>query len=345
MNEASSSSLPASSSSIPEKTEILYGNDNIQRVVLEAYSQIKEQHDSCMDHTEVAMAVTYDAIWNGILDLKKRGIKIRCIVEATPENIIYCKKLMQVAQVRHLNAVRSNFGIVDRKQCLLHTIANEQQPLSHAIITNVKGIVDAQQYLFETLWSKAIPIEKTIKEIEEGVVSEFIETLSDNDEIHAILQRLLTSTMRELLVILPTTNTFVRLEKEGLIQALKEEAKRGVKIRMLIELTEASINGYNNDNNYNNFKSNEERILQELLKDPLIEVQHLNKLSNGKLITIISDTKFSLVIEINDDTAQTTNEAIGLATYSNSESTVLSYVSIFETLWTQTELKKQKNAR
>jgi hypothetical protein len=30
---------------------------------------------------------------------------------------------------------------------------------------------------------QATPIEKTIKEIEEGVVSEFIETLSDNDEI------------------------------------------------------------------------------------------------------------------------------------------------------------------
>jgi hypothetical protein len=72
LNEASSSSLPASSSSsLSEKTEILYGNDNIQRVVLEAYSQIKERHDSCMDHTEVAMAVTYDAIWNGIVDLKK----------------------------------------------------------------------------------------------------------------------------------------------------------------------------------------------------------------------------------------------------------------------------------
>jgi hypothetical protein len=68
----------------------------------------------------------------------------------------------------------------------------------------------------------------------------------------------------------------------------------------------------------------------------LIEVQYLNKLSNSKLITIISDTSFSFVIEVNDDTAQTTNEAIGLATYSNSESTVLSYISIFETLWTQT---------
>jgi hypothetical protein len=28
-----------------------------------------------------------------------------------------------------------------------------------------------------------------------------------------------------------------------------------------------------------------------------------------------------------------------LATYSNSESTVLTYISIFETLWTQTELR------
>jgi hypothetical protein len=102
---------------------------------------------------------------------------MRCIVEATSENIVYCKKLTEIAQVRHLTAVRSNFGIADRKLCLLHTIANEEQPLSHAIITNVKGIVEAQQYLFETLWSKAIPLEKKIKEIEEGIVTEFIETL------------------------------------------------------------------------------------------------------------------------------------------------------------------------
>jgi hypothetical protein len=42
--------------------------------------------------------------------------------------------------------------------------------------------------------------------------------------------------MRELLVILPTINTFIRFENEGLIQLLKEEAKRGVKTRMLIQV-------------------------------------------------------------------------------------------------------------
>src|SRR5215471_19182198 len=53
---------------------------------------------------------------------------------------------------------------------------------------------------------------------------------------------------------------------------------------------------------------------------------------------LIVDRKYSLIIGLKDDTKQTSYEAIGLATYSNSQSTVLSYTSIFETLWTQTEL-------
>jgi two-component system, OmpR family, sensor histidine kinase VicK len=43
-----------------------------------------------------------------------------------------------------------------------------------------------------------------------------------------------------------------------------------------------------------------------------------------------------------DDSRETSDEAIGLATYSNSEATVFSYVSIFENLWIQTELHKRQ---
>ena len=50
------------------------------------------------------------------------------------------------------------------------------------------------------------------------------------------------------------------------------------------------------------------------------------------------DRKYSLTIELKDYTKPISIEAIGLATYSNSQSTVSSYASIFETLWTQTEL-------
>jgi signal transduction histidine kinase len=46
-------------------------------------------------------------------------------------------------------------------------------------------------------------------------------------------------------------------------------------------------------------------------------------------------------MEIRDDSKQTFDEAIGLSTYSNSKPGVLSYVSIFESLWKETELYEQ----
>ena len=46
-------------------------------------------------------------------------------------------------------------------------------------------------------------------------------------------------------------------------------------------------------------------------------------------------------VELKDDTKNTSVEAIGLATYSNSTATVLSYASIFKSLWAQTELYEQ----
>ena len=46
---------------------------------------------------------------------------------------------MEVSEVRHLTSVRSNFGIADKRECLLHTISHENQPLSHAIIESYQG--------------------------------------------------------------------------------------------------------------------------------------------------------------------------------------------------------------
>ena len=68
---------------------------------------------------------------------------------------------------------------------------------------------------------------------------------------------------------------------------------------------------------------------------PQITINNLNKSVQTTVTTIVADNELSLVIELKDDTQLDSNEAMGLATYSNSESTVLSYASIFETLWIQ----------
>jgi hypothetical protein len=49
---------------------------------------------------------------------------------------------------------------------------------SQIICSTLKEIVEQQQYFFDTLWSKAIPAEDRIYELEHGVESPFIETIS-----------------------------------------------------------------------------------------------------------------------------------------------------------------------
>jgi signal transduction histidine kinase len=60
-----------------------------------------------------------------------------------------------------------------------------------------------------------------------------------------------------------------------------------------------------------------------------------------RVTILIVDRTYSLVIELKDDTKQSSNKAIGLGAYSNSKSTVLSYVSIFESLWKYIELREE----
>ena len=83
--------------------------------------------------------------------------------------------------------------------------------------------------------------------------------------------------------------------------------------------------------------------MQKLLKEySQIDVQYLDKSLQTKVTTLIVDRELSLVVELKDDRKETSNEAIGLAMYSNSKSTVSSYTSIFETLWMQAELNQQR---
>ena len=41
---------------------------------------------------------------------------------------------------------------------------------AYIIYSNVKELIEHEKYVFETLWSKTIPAEQRIREIEEGIV-------------------------------------------------------------------------------------------------------------------------------------------------------------------------------
>ena len=60
-----------------------------------------------------------------------------------------------------------------------------------------------------------------------------------------------------------------------------------------------------------------------------------------RVTILIVDGRFSLVVELKDDSQKSSYEAMGVATYANSKPTVISYVSIFESMWLLTELNQK----
>jgi two-component system sensor histidine kinase VicK len=57
------------------------------------------------------------------------------------------------------------------------------------------------------LWKKAIPAKQRIKEIEEGIKREFIETLQDSEGINSLISKVISSATEEILIIFSHVNT------------------------------------------------------------------------------------------------------------------------------------------
>ncbi len=150
-----------------ERTEILSDSDNITKRTINDFHNIQQQFDNCTDSTGPSVFFN-TPIRNEFINLKNRGIKLRFITEITIDNVSYCKELLKIVELRHLDNIKGNFGIADGSDYGASAIIKEGQPPIELIRSNVRAFVDQQQFLFETLWDKAVPANQKIKEIEEG---------------------------------------------------------------------------------------------------------------------------------------------------------------------------------
>jgi two-component system, OmpR family, sensor histidine kinase VicK len=320
-----------------QQTEVVYNDDKILHKIIEIFSSTNESIDVCLDNIELSMHVLIEPLWYGLCELKVKGVKLRIVTEMTNQSSSFCEKMMQIAEVRHMDGIRSNFKIVDGKKCLLYVISMENSPSSHAIISNVNEMVDSHQHLFETLWNKAIPSEQKIKEIEEGIEPVRIEVVNDSKRTKKLYMNMIENAGNEILLLFPTHNAFTRQENAGIIQLLIQAVKKyNVKVRILMPSPPPTILSKQQDHTQS--KDDSSSGVHNL--DSFFSVRHIQPMvdSDPKSTILVTDKKHSLVIELKDDTKKTFEEAIGLSTYSNSKPGVLSYVSIFENLWLETEL-------
>ena len=164
-------------------SEILYGIEKAVGRGVYFMSNVKERMDICFDHNAPSIVVKIEEYRNGYNDIRRRGGKIRAFTEITKDNIAYCKELLKlVDDLRHLDGVKGGIA-VSETEYMATTILEEAKPLTQVIYSNVREVVEQGQYIFDTLWSTAIPAERKIREIEEGITHYESKVLESPDEI------------------------------------------------------------------------------------------------------------------------------------------------------------------
>ena len=178
-------STAASSDKISERTEVLHGKQNVINTVLQFTSNAKSRIDACVDYSRPSLAIEIEQLKKAFVDAKGRGVKLRYVTEVTENNIGYYKQLIKmVDELRHIEGIKGNFYISETEYIAPASLNGKGQPASQIIYSNVKEIVEhQQQYVFDSFWSRAIPAERRIREIEEGIVQYETKVLENKEQI------------------------------------------------------------------------------------------------------------------------------------------------------------------
>jgi len=161
-----------------------------------------------------------------------------------------------------------------------------------------------------------------------------VEVIQDPYSIQQLYSNLVQQAKEEILLFLPTTSAFLREQKIGIIQSLHAAIERGVQVRILTPAEEK-------------ISPETERMFHRT--DSKIAIRHIRHKSpdtarEARTKILVVDRSEYLIVELKDDSKQTFIDAVRLAIYSSTQSTVKSYLTLFESLWEQAELYDQLEA-
>jgi signal transduction histidine kinase len=280
------------------------------------------------------LQLTYDNFfgpYKNILDKYKtgEGKGIKWVINIEKESMELVKIFLGLGmQIKHIkNLPPINFSVGDKE--VNATIEEmERGMMVRSLITSNEPIYVSHFYsIFEQLWNKGIDAQDRIRSVEEGRADETnIEVIPNPKRGIEHALKILKSAKKEILIVCSTSNAFRRQLQMGGLQLLKEiTEKDNAKVRILVPAdTEARST-----------------IKEIRISYPRIEIRSLEEALQTCITIIMVDRKECVIVESRDDTKGTSYDAAGISTYSNSKTIVTSYVSIFESLWDQTEMYEQ----
>jgi two-component system, OmpR family, sensor histidine kinase VicK len=301
--------------------------ENDESIIARIKTEILNSHEimSCPQPGRLDLIYkTFFGMYKDVLTRQGRGEHkgIRMAVTIDKNVVTLVKKFVEAGvQVRHVKNILPLSFVVTDKEIQVNLEDLRGRKMIQSLLTSNEPIYVKQfAAVFEQLWEDGIDANLRINDIEEGIENE-IEVIQNPKRAHEIYVATLMNATDEILLIFPTENSVMRQKKLGILDQLAKVAlDNGVKSRVLMPSgTSAAVEVYTRKG---------------------INIKYIEAIS-GRATVLVADKKSSLVMELKDDSKDNFFDAIGLSTYSSSKAGVLSYVAMFENLWTQTDLTTQ----
>jgi two-component system, OmpR family, sensor histidine kinase VicK len=302
-------------------------------VVREIGHQVANSNEICACLSSGGMQYSYNhffEIRKKLLEKQKKGEHkgVRYISNITQDNEKFIKAFLDAGiKIRHVkNLPPMSFGVSDKEIGATIEKMEGGKMVHSLLLSNEPAYIDHFRSIFEDLWAKGTDAEDRIKEIDEGTDLTDIEIIQNPREGIDRAWEYVKKSKYEVLSIFATPNAFRRQVNMGLLQLLKEATEqRHVQVRILIP----------------GDKQIKDTIDHAAKVCPLVDFRVAEENIQTKITIVLIDKKDCMIVELRDDTKDSSYYAAGLATYSNSKSIITSYASIFESLWKQNQLYEQ----
>ena len=295
-----------------EKTEVYRSPYGVMNTVIKFIDNATERIDGFVDNTHPLLLNDIETLRMTFSDARERGVKIRLVTEITDDNITHCKELMKssVNELRHLDGIKGNFYVSEKEYVSPATLYKEGKPASHVVYSNVREVVEQGRYLFETLWSKTLPADQRIREIEKGVIRYETIVIDNPEEIIREISNL-TANSKELATCLTSggmhySHKYFFNVKKKLLDKQKRGEHKGIRYITYID-----------DQNLN--------LVKQYL-DCGMEVRHVQNLP--PMSFGISDKKIAVTIEKMEE-----DKLVQSLLLSNDPHYLNHFASVFHELW------------
>ena len=232
-------------------------------------------------------------------------------------------------QIRHVKDMPPiDFAISDKVMMASIEKMEGGEMAQNLLVSNEPAYINHFVSIFEELWKNGIDASDRIKDIEEGVDQATIQIISNPKEGIKLAWNIIKSAKIEVLIIFSSANAARRQLEMGGLQLLKDVSEENrARIRVLIPAEDSNIMS----TTMKEIKSTYQQI----------DIRRIDRSLQTRISIVLVDRRECVIVELKNDAEDTSYNASGLTTYSDSKSIVSSYISIFETFWKQTELNEQ----